>query len=109
MGLCVVVDERRHISRSCDKDIEAQFQADRGVKQSLVALFDENDANHDGFLSQEDLIRMFRKHVERVRKENNATPDISEEVYVETFMHEADKDGDGLISIREFLEFCRVN
>jgi hypothetical protein len=59
------------------KTIASRFQAEKEFRESVYALFLENDANHDGFLDQADLVGMFRKYELRTQKGKNGGKAVS--------------------------------
>jgi Ca2+-binding EF-hand superfamily protein len=102
MGACVAREDRDRPHHDSHDSLNKPTIEEQKLK-ALRDLFHENDANHDGYLDQNDLVSMFRRHKEKT----GACSDhgITEVEYAITFMVKADKDGDQLISEEEFLNF----
>merc|ERR1712156_116861 len=66
---------------------------DKRKEEDLIKAFSDADKNHDGFLSMEEYVRVFREHGVNITKEEVA-------LYFAT----KDKDRDGRISYDEFCD-----
>ena len=59
--------------------------------QTIFSAFSDADKNHDGYLSMEEYVRVFKEHGVNITKEE-----------VAIYFSNKDKDRDGLISYQEF-------
>ena len=78
------------------------------MRRGLFLAFSDADKNHDGYLSMDEYVRVFREHGVNITKEEVSIYFSSKVgiVYVViifvTSLHLQDKDRDGLISYQEF-------
>ena len=64
---------------------------------SLRAIFKENDANHDGYLDESDIIRIYRKQSERNINRNKSST-ITENDYVQYFFDKVAREYEDRVS-----------
>jgi len=71
--------------------------SDKDLILSLKAIFQENDANHDGYLDERDIARIYQKQVDK-RLTMSQTTSVTEHEYVRNFFTKIAKDYDDRVS-----------
>jgi hypothetical protein len=72
--------------------------------QAAETAFNEFDRNNDGFLQKEEVLRAVIEYTDKFKDSHIADPTR----FVGSLMAEFDKDGDGRINFKEFLEMVKT-